>query len=201
MVVVVVVGEGGGESTVARARWSSVSFIARAVGRLWPPPFAVRFRIFPMPIFVVFFALAALIYGAVRAFDVLAIRFGNDVAIGVAALALALIAVLVAAFVQRRREVAANLRDGDWTHGLAGDWGEVRLAAGKRLCEVRVGAASGSYIFADLRAAEPRHEPDGWRVALHVEDRAHPLWLLPVRSERAAKRWVRIFRLAMAQKL
>ena len=84
-----------------------------------------------MPILVLLFALIALIYGAVRAFDALAVRYGNDVAMGVAAVVLAVIAVLIAAFVRRRREVAANLRDGDWTHGLAGDWGEVRLAAGK----------------------------------------------------------------------
>lgn len=154
-----------------------------------------------MPILVLLLALIALIYGAVRAFDALAVRFGNDVAIGVAAVALAVVAVLVAAFVQRRREVAANLHDGDWTHGLAGDWGEVRLAAGKRLCEVRVGAGHGSYIFADLQRAQPRHEPDGWRVALQVADREHPLWLLPMRSEREAKRWARIFALAIAQRL
>lgn len=154
-----------------------------------------------MPIFVLFFALIALIYGAVRGFDALALRYGHDVAMGVAALVLALVAALIAAFVQRRREVAANLHDGDWTHGLAGDWGEVRLAAGKRLCDVRMGAARGSYIFADLQRAQAQQEPDGWRVALHVADRTHPLWLLPVKGEREAKRWVRIFSLAIAQKL
>lgn len=154
-----------------------------------------------MPILVLLFALIALIYGAVRAFDALAVRYGNDVAMGVAAVVLAVIAVLIAAFVRRRREVAANLRDGDWTHGLAGDWGEVRLAAGKRLCDVRVGAAQGSYIFADLQRAEPRRDADGWRVALHVADRQRPLWLLPVGGEREAKRWARIFTLAIGQRL
>lgn len=154
-----------------------------------------------MPIFVFLFVVAALIYGAVRGFDALAVRAGNDIAIGVAALVLALVAAVLAYFVQRRRDVAANLRDGDWTHGLAGDWGEVRLAAGKRLCEVRVGAERGAYIFADLRRAEPRHETNGWRVALHVDDRKHPLWLLPVRGEREAKRWARILSLAIEQRL
>ena len=154
-----------------------------------------------MPLLVVGFALIALVYGAIRAFDAIAARFGHDIAIGVAALAGGLVAVLIAAFVQRRREVAPNLHDGDWTHGLAGDWGEARLAAGKRLCDVRVGAARGSYIFADLQRAAPQREPDGWRVALHVADRAHPLWLLPVGGEREAKRWARIFTLAIAQRL
>ncbi|PXW27119.1 hypothetical protein [Paraburkholderia caballeronis] len=154
-----------------------------------------------MPIFVLLFALIALVYGAVRAFDAITLRYGSDVAIGVAALVIALIAVAIGYLLQRRRDIAANLRDGDWTHGLSGDWGEVRLAAGKRLCDVRVGAASGSYIFADLQRAQPHREPDGWRVALHVSDGAHPLWLLPVRGEREAKRWARILTLAIAQRL
>jgi hypothetical protein len=156
---------------------------------------------FSMPILVLVFALIALIYGAVRAFEALALRFGNDVAIGVAALVLALIAVAIAGFVRRRREVAANLHEGDWTHGFGGDWGQVRLAADKRLCDLRVGAARGSYIFADLQRVQAQREPDGWRVALHVADRAHPVWLLPVKSEREAKRWTRIFSLAIAQRL
>lgn len=154
-----------------------------------------------MPFLIVPLALIALAYGAVRAFDAVAVRYGHDIAIGIAALVLALLASVVAHFVQRRREVAANLRDGDWTHGFAGDWGEARLAAGKRLCDLRVGAAHGSYIFADLRQAQAQHEPDGWRVALQVADRAHPLWLLPARGEREAKRWARIFSLAIAQRL
>jgi len=154
-----------------------------------------------MPILVLLIALIALVYGAVRAFDALSVRYGSDIATGLAALVAALVAVAIAAFAQRRREVAANLHEGDWTHGLSGEWGEVRLAAGKRLCDIRVGPQRGAYIFADLRSAEPRREADGWRVALHVDDRAHPLWLLPMRGEREAKRWVRIFTLAIGQRL
>jgi len=154
-----------------------------------------------MPILVIPLALIALAYGAVRAFDAVALRYGSDIATGVAALVLALLASVVAHFVQRRREIAPNFRDGDWTHRFAGDWGELRLAAGKRLCDVRVGAAHGSYIFADLNRAEVRHEAGGWRVALDVADRKHPRWLLPARSEREARRWARILTLAIAQKL
>jgi hypothetical protein len=40
-----------------------------------------------------------------------------------------------------------------------------------------------------------------WQVKLDVKDAAHPEWRLPVRSEREARQWVRIFDLAMAQKL
>ncbi|PLZ04391.1 hypothetical protein CY652_01650 [Burkholderia sp. WAC0059] len=154
-----------------------------------------------MPILVLLLAFVALVYGAVRAFDTLAARFGTDVAIGAAVVVAAALAVALAAFLRRRRDVAANLHDGDWTHGLSDDWGEIRLAADKRLCDVRVGATRGSYIFADLQGARPEREGAGWRVALRVSDRGQPLWLLPMRSEREAKRWARILTLAIAQRL
>jgi len=155
-----------------------------------------------MPILVLLFVFAALAYGAVWSFQALAARFGADVAIGVAAVVVAALATLVARWLQRRREVAPNLRgEGDWTHRVAGAWGEARLAAGKRLCEIRLGATHGAYIFADLRGAQPTRDALGWQVALRVADASKPLWHLPMSSEREAKRWARIFTLAIAQKL
>ncbi|MCG5074016.1 hypothetical protein [Paraburkholderia tagetis] len=155
-----------------------------------------------MPILVLLFVFAALVYGAVWSFQALATRFGTDVAIGVAAVFVAALATLLANWLRRRREVAPNLRgEGEWTHRVAGAWGEARLAAGKRLCEVKFGEARGAYIFADLRGAQPAHDASGWQVALSVADAGQPLWHLPMPSEREAKRWARIFTLAIAQKL
>ncbi|MDR3095905.1 MAG: hypothetical protein LBV73_02400 [Paraburkholderia sp.] len=155
-----------------------------------------------MPILVLLLVFGALVYGAVWSFQALATRFGADVAIGVAAVLLAALATLLANWLQRRREVAPNLRgEGDWTHRVAGAWGEARLAAGKRLCEVTLGETRGAYIFADLRGAQPTHDASGWQVALSVADAGRPLWHLPMSSEREAKRWARIFMLAVAQKL
>lgn len=154
-----------------------------------------------MPIVVALFVLIALIYGAVQAFHALSAHFGLSVAIGVAILAAALVLAALAWWWRRRKEVAANIRDGDWTHELKGDWGSVRLAAAKRLCDVQVAGVRGSYIFADLREAQPVRDGERWQVKLGVQDARHPEWRLPMRSEREARQWSRIFLLAMGQKL
>jgi hypothetical protein len=155
-----------------------------------------------MPIVVVLFAFAALVYGAVWSFHTLSASFGLGVAVTVAVLAAAALVALAAWWWQRRRDVAPNLRnEGVWTHGISGGWGSVRLAAGKRLCELTLDGVPGAYIFADLRDAQPTQEASRWYVALQVADPKRPVWNLPMASEREAKRWARIFALAMAQRL
>ncbi|MFM0646565.1 hypothetical protein PQR14_19745 [Paraburkholderia bryophila] len=154
-----------------------------------------------MPILVVLFALGAVVYGAVRAFYALQAAFGLGVAVGVAVLAALILVAAVAVWWRRRRDVAANVRDGDWTHLLQGDWGSVRLAAGKRLCEVRLGDQFGAYIFADLLGAEVQVQGGQSQVALTVKDPKRQVWLLPMTSERQARQWTRILLLAVEQKL
>lgn len=154
-----------------------------------------------MPILVLLFAFAALVYGAIQAFDAIAAHFGMGAAIGTAVVAAAIFVALVAWWWRRRRDVARNLHgDGDWTHLVAGEWGEARLAAGKRLVDMTVNGAHGAYIFADLRGAQA-DSAGGWHVALSVADAKHPQWQLPMPGEREAKRWARIFTLAIAQRL
>ncbi|NIE65090.1 hypothetical protein [Burkholderia sp. Ax-1719] len=155
-----------------------------------------------MPIFVLLFALAALVYGALRAYQSIAAHFGTGVAIGAAVVAALIVIALIAYWLQRRRDIAPNLRgEGNWTHRVSGAWGEARLAAGKRLCDITQGAEHGAYIFADLQSAQCERDASGWHVALRVSDARKPLWQLPMPSEREAKRWARIFTLAIAQKL
>ncbi|TDN70652.1 hypothetical protein [Paraburkholderia sp. BL10I2N1] len=154
-----------------------------------------------MPIVVVLLALIALIYGAVRAFDFLSTQFGLGVAVGVAVVVAIALLLAIAWWWRRRREVAANVRDGDWTHELKGEWGEIRLAAAKRFLKVRVGNDVGEYIFADVVQAEAERAGDGWQVALKVKSGTHPAWQLPMSGERQARQWARIFTLAAAQKL
>jgi hypothetical protein len=158
-----------------------------------------------MPILVALIALIALVYGAVRAFYALEAALGLAVAVGVAVVVVLLLIAAVVYWWRRRQAVAANVRDGDWTHELKGNWGSVRLAAGKRLCEIRLGEEQRGYIFADLLGAEVRSNGPGldapWRVALKVKDPRHGEWLVPMQSERQARQWQRIFLLAMEQKL
>jgi hypothetical protein len=159
-----------------------------------------------MPILVALIALIALVYGAVRAFYAVEAALGLAVAVGVAVVVALLLMAAAVAWWRRRQAVAPNLRDGDWTHEVKGNWGSVRLAAGKRLCEIRLGDERGGYIFADLLGAEAR--PGGtanadapWQVALKVKDPKHGEWLVPMQSERQARQWQRIFLLAVEQKL
>ena len=154
-----------------------------------------------MPIVVALIALIALVYGAVRAFYALEADFGLAVAVGVAVLVALLLIAAAAYWRRRRQEVAPNVRDGDWTHQLNGSWGSVRLAAGKRLCEIHVGEERGAYIFADLLGAEVQGREAQSRVALQVKDSKHGDWLVPMSGERQARQWRRIFLLAREQKL
>jgi hypothetical protein len=81
----------------------------------------------------------------------------------------------------------------------------VRLAAAKRLCEVRVGGQVGMYIFADLRGAQMEAAGAGtsgaWQVALNVKDSTQSRWNLPMQDRREAHKWCRILEKAAAQTL
>ncbi|MFM0519667.1 MULTISPECIES: hypothetical protein [Caballeronia] len=160
-----------------------------------------------MPIVVGLIALGLLIYGAIWSFNALHAHFGLGVAVAVAIVVLLAIAAGVMRWLASRREIAPNLRkgeSGDWTHELRTDWGGVRVAAGKRLCDVRVGDERGSYIFADLRGARMQ-EPGGgsgvWQVVLDVQDAKHGAWNLPMRDRGEARKWARILSLATQQRL
>jgi hypothetical protein len=169
-----------------------------------------------MPIIVALVVLVAVLYGAFWSFNALAASFGEGVAIGAAVVVIAIVVALVAWWWRRRQEVAPNTHDGDWTHELKRDWGGVRLASEKRLCEVRVrnpaadkqgskhGYEEGQYIFADLKSALARPDPSdssAWQVVLDVKDDKHSQWLLPIRDKSDARKWGRILSKAVAQTL
>ncbi|MGH8782326.1 hypothetical protein [Paraburkholderia sp.] len=155
-----------------------------------------------MPILILLIVVVALAYGAVWSFERLATLFGTGVAVAVAVVVAALVIAALAFWWRRRREVAANIRDGDWTHELKGDWGDVRLAADKRLCRLKVDGVEGEYIFADLEAADARRDPQrGWQVEVRVKDPKRPVWNVPAGDGRRARQWARIFALAIRQSL
>ncbi|MDN7182676.1 hypothetical protein M0D69_32605 [Caballeronia sp. SEWSISQ10-4 2] len=158
-----------------------------------------------MPIIVALVVLVAVIYGAFWSFHAISAVLGIEVAIGAAVIAVLVVVSIAVYFWLRWKEVAPNVHDGDWTHELKRDWGGVRLAAAKRLCEVRVGGQVGMFIFADLRGA--RVEPVGsgaagsWQVALDVKDTTQSRWNLPMQDRREAHKWGRILEKAAAQTL
>jgi hypothetical protein len=155
-----------------------------------------------MPIIIALVALVAVIYGAVQSFHAISAAFGASVAIGAAAVAAVIVVGIAVYFWLRWKEVAPNAHDGAWTHELKRDWGGVRVAAGKRLCELRVGEQAGMYIFADLRGARMETAGSGaWQVALEVKDGKQAQWNLPMRDRREAHKWSRILEKASQQKL
>lgn len=162
-----------------------------------------------MPIFVALAALAALIWGTVWSFDALQARFGLPAALAAAAVVLAALALAARVWVRRRREVAPNIADGVWTHQLDAHGARVRLSAPGRLVSMEVGGEHGEFIFADLADAAVRRAGGAWAVELKVRAVAQAgargvkraEWVIPVGSEREAKRWSRIFTLAMEQRL
>ncbi|MFT4436137.1 hypothetical protein ACMX25_22465 [Caballeronia sp. 15715] len=158
-----------------------------------------------MPIIVALVVLVAVIYGAFWSFHALSAAFGVSVAIAAAVIAALVVVGVAVYFWLRWKEVAPNVHDGDWTHELKRDWGGVRLAAAKRLCEVRVGGQVGMYIFADLHGARMEPGVSGaaspWQVALNVKDSTQPRWTLPMQDRREAHKWSRILEKAAAQTL
>ncbi|AIV53722.1 putative signal peptide transmembrane domain protein [Burkholderia pseudomallei MSHR1153] len=98
-----------------------------------------------MPIFVVLFALAALIWGAIHMFEAIAARFGDAVAIGAATVAAVAIAAAIARSVRRRLDIAPNAREDGWTHVLQRAWGDLRISATKGLLWLSQDGADGRY--------------------------------------------------------
>ncbi len=155
-----------------------------------------------MPFVVIFVVLVAVVWGAVWAFHAISAAAGVIAAVIAALVALAILAAICAYFWLRWKETAPNARDGDWTHELKREWGEVKVAANKRLCEVRVGGESGAYIFADMKGARMESAALGaWQVAFDVKDAKHPHWILPISDKKEAHQWGRILQKAADEKL
>ncbi len=155
-----------------------------------------------MPIVVVFIVLGLLIYGAWWSFVTIEAHFGLDVAIGVAMVVLAIIAADVMRWLASYREIAPKGQDGNRTHELKRDWGGVRVAADKRLCDVRVKDETGSYAISSriCRAARATEAGGAWQVLLDVKDAKRGEWTLPMQDRGEAHKWARILTLATREK-
>jgi hypothetical protein len=157
-----------------------------------------------MPIVVAFIALGLLIYGAWWSFVTIEAHFSLAAAIAASIVVIAIIAAAFMRWLASRREIAPNVpkgQNGAWTHELQRDWGGIRIASEKRLCDVRVSNESGSYIFADLRGARAQEANNTWQVVLTVKDAKHADWTLPMQDRSEAHKWARILSLATQEKL
>jgi hypothetical protein len=154
-----------------------------------------------MPIVIALLVLVALIVGAVYAFDFLESHFGEPVAVGISIVVLLIVVALVVRWVQRRREIASNSKDGNWTHVLVQSWGGIRLSATKGLLWLSLDGAQGEYILTDLTDCTADEVDGRWYVRLTVRDKRRADWQLPMSSKQEAGRWARILTLARTQQL
>ncbi|KGR93611.1 hypothetical protein [Burkholderia sp. ABCPW 111] len=154
-----------------------------------------------MPIFIVLFALAALIWGAVYTFHAIAARFGDAMAIGAAVVAIAAIAAAVAHWARRRRDVAPNAREDGWTHVLQRAWGDLRISATKGLLWLSQDGDAGRYTLTDLSGCRAQTLDGRWYLVVAVRDERRAEWKLPMDDKRDAQRWARVLTLAKRQRL
>jgi len=111
------------------------------------------------------------------------------------------LAALVVRWVQRQREVAANSKEGDWTHVLVEPWGGIRVSATKGLLWLSVDGQAGQYILADLTECAAAEADGRWFVQVTLRDEVRADWKLPMSSKQEAGRWARILSLAQTQRL
>ncbi|TKC88255.1 signal peptide protein [Trinickia terrae] len=154
-----------------------------------------------MPIIIVLMVLGALVVGAVYSFDVIAADLGKPAAIRISIVAVLAVAALAARWIQRRREIAPNTKEGGWTHALVQAWGGIRLSATKGLLWLSLDGAEGEYTLTDLHNCAAKDVDGRWYVIVKVRDKGRAEWKLPMPSKRDADRWTRILALAQAQRL
>ncbi len=154
-----------------------------------------------MPIFIVLFALAALVWGAIHTFHVIAARFGEPVAVTAAVLAAALAISLVAWWAKRRRDVAPNTKEQGWTHVVHRAWGELRVSATQGLLWLSHDGADGRYTLSQLDGCGTATIDGRWHLVVQVRDVARGEWALPMMDKRDAQRWARVLTLAKQHRL
>ena len=154
-----------------------------------------------MPIVLAFIALAALIYGAVALYMVVAAEFGWLAGVGANVLAVAVIAGLIAAAVRRYRMVHGKTVNGKRVLSLQASWGDIRIDAIEKRGVLTVDAARAQFIFTDIAHVQALVRDGNWMLALRLEHQAQHDWEIPMRDRRQAHRWARIFTLAAEQSL
>lgn len=154
-----------------------------------------------MPILIVLFVLAALVWGAVAAFHALAAQFGTGVAIAAAVVAAALLAFAVSAWLRSRREIAPNTREGGWTHVMRQGTASLQLSSTQGLLWVSLDGVEGRYTLTDIVDCQARQVGGQWCLVVTVRDARQPEWQLPMASQREARRWARVVTLGRAGRL
>ncbi|WDD91030.1 signal peptide protein [Burkholderia sp. FERM BP-3421] len=154
-----------------------------------------------MPILIAFIVLAALVWGAVYAFQSIAAHFGEPIAIGAAVIAAAALVALVSWWLRRRRDIAPNTKQDGWTHEFRHAGATLRLSATKGLLSLSQDGKEGLYTLTELTGCAAEAANDARCLIVKVRDPQRAAWTLPMRSKRDAQRWARVLSLAQTQRL
>jgi hypothetical protein len=154
-----------------------------------------------MPILIIFLVLAALVWGAIYAFQSIAAQFGEAVAIGAAVVAIVVVAALIAWWWRRRRDIAPNTKEDGWTHEFLHSWGGLRLSATKGLLWLSQDGKEQLYTLTELTGSAAEAVNDAWFLIVEVRDPQRDAWKLPMTGKRDAQRWARVLSLAQTQRL
>lgn len=145
--------------------------------------------------------LAGIVYGAVRLYAAVALRFGTLAAVATIVVCVLIVVWLVVDAVRRYRAVHGVRRDGERRVSVAGEWGELTLDAERKMGTIRVAGQAARFVFSDVSSAHPVSEGGRWWLALELAHQAQANWRVPMPGRSLAQRWTKIFRLVSAHRL
>lgn len=146
-------------------------------------------------------ALAGIVYGAVRLYAAVALRFGTLAAVATIVVCVLIVVWLVVDAVRRYRAVHGVRRDGKRLVSVSGEWGELTLDADRKMGTLRVDSHETRFVFSDVTSAHPENEGGRWSLTLELSHNAQPRWHVPMPGRALAQRWTKIFRLVNAHRL
>jgi hypothetical protein len=145
--------------------------------------------------------LAAIVYGAVRLYEFVALHFGSGAAV-VTILACVMIVVwLVVNALRRYRAVHGVRVGGERIIVISGTWGALRLDADRRMGSLSVDAHETHFVFSDVESAHPVQDAGRWALVLLLAHNRQRKWSIPMPDRGTARRWTKIFRLASSHRL
>lgn len=145
--------------------------------------------------------LVAIVYGAVRLYQTVAVQFGTAAAVITLLACIAIVAWLIVSAVRRYRAVHGVRAGGERILSLDGPWGALRIDADKKMGTLSVDARETRFVFSDVVSATPAQDGQRWTLALQLAHNAQPAWTVPMPDRGTALRWAKIFRLANSHKL
>jgi hypothetical protein len=155
-----------------------------------------------VPFVIAGFALvAALIYGGVGLYGLVAGAFGALAGTAAVMVAAALLVAFGVALMRRYRAVHGVKVAGERVVAASGTWGAIRIDAERKRGTLSVDERKASFLFADIAGARAVSQGGAWALVLSLEHNAQAEWILPIGKRADVDRWVKIVRLAAEQKL